>query len=104
MWIAPRSTIVSESRSKLLRNRWAWRLYALLRRSIVSRTTLAILVPSMLLGLTFASVVSWTVDRREQQRAEIRLQQLLSTVERTAQIACYLNDRTLAAEIAQGLM
>jgi diguanylate cyclase (GGDEF)-like protein/PAS domain S-box-containing protein len=104
MWIAPRSTIVSESRSKLLRNRWVWRLYALLRSSIVARTTLAILVPSMLLGLTFASVASWTVDRREQQRAEIRLQQLLSTVERTAQIACYLNDRTLAAEIAQGLM
>jgi diguanylate cyclase (GGDEF)-like protein/PAS domain S-box-containing protein len=58
----------------------------------------------MILGLAFASFVSASVDRREQQRVEIRLQQLLSTIERTAQIACYLKDRTLAAEIAQGLM
>jgi diguanylate cyclase (GGDEF)-like protein/PAS domain S-box-containing protein len=74
------------------------------RRSIVVRTTLAILVLSMLLGLTFATIVSMSVDHAEQQRAEVRLQQLLSTVERTAQIACYLQDRTLAAEIAHGLM
>jgi diguanylate cyclase (GGDEF)-like protein/PAS domain S-box-containing protein len=65
---------------------------------------LAILVPAMILGLTFASFVSGSVERNEQQRAQIRLQQLLSTVERTAQIACYLKDRTLANEIAHGLI
>ena len=65
---------------------------------------LAILALSMILGLTFAMIVSASVDRREQQRARARLEQLLSTVESTAQIACYLKDRTLAAEIAQGLM
>jgi diguanylate cyclase (GGDEF)-like protein/PAS domain S-box-containing protein len=58
----------------------------------------------MILGLTFASFVSGSVERSEQQRAQIRLQQLLSTVERTAQIACYLKDRTLADEIAHGLI
>jgi diguanylate cyclase (GGDEF)-like protein/PAS domain S-box-containing protein len=58
----------------------------------------------MLLGLTFASFVSGSVERSEQQRAQIRLQELLSTVERTAQIACYLKDRTLADEIAHGLI
>jgi len=58
----------------------------------------------MILGLTFASFVSTSVDRREQQREEIRLQELLATVERTAQIACYLNDSKLAAEIAHGLI
>ena len=58
----------------------------------------------MILGLTFASFVSVSVERNEQQRAQIRLQQLLSTVERTAQIACYLKDRTLADEIAHGLI
>jgi diguanylate cyclase (GGDEF)-like protein/PAS domain S-box-containing protein len=90
---------------KLLNNRWAaeW-LCARLRSSIVVRTTLAILALSMILGLTFAVIVSASVDRREQERAQIRLEQLLSTVERTAQIACYLKDRNLAAEIAQGLM
>jgi diguanylate cyclase (GGDEF)-like protein/PAS domain S-box-containing protein len=70
----------------------------------VIRTTLAILALAMVLGLTFASLVSASVDRREQQRAEIRLQELLSTAEKTAQIACFLKNRPLAAEIAQGLM
>jgi len=74
------------------------------RGSIVTRTTLAILMPAMILGLTFASFVSMSVERGEQQRAQIRLQQLLLTVERTAQIACYLNDARLADEIAHGLI
>jgi diguanylate cyclase (GGDEF)-like protein/PAS domain S-box-containing protein len=74
------------------------------RRSIVSRTTFAILILSLILGLAFASVVSSSVDHREQQRAQVRVEQLLLTVERTAQIACYLKDRSLATEIAEGLM
>ncbi|MBS0422007.1 MAG: sensor domain-containing diguanylate cyclase [Proteobacteria bacterium] len=87
-----------------LRNRFTRWLHARIRSSIVTRTTLAILALSLVLGLSFASIVSTSVERREQQRGEMQLQQLLSTIERTAQIACYLNDRTLAAEIAQGLM
>jgi len=74
------------------------------RGSIVTRTTLAILAPAMILGMTFALVVSLSVERSEQQRADIRLQQLLSTVERTVQIACYLKDDNLANEIVHGLM
>jgi len=87
------------------RLRWVtqW-LDARVRGSIVTRTTLAILVPAMILGMTVASFVAVNVERSEQQRAEIRLQQLLSTVERTAQIACYLKDDTLADEIAHGLI
>jgi diguanylate cyclase (GGDEF)-like protein/PAS domain S-box-containing protein len=92
------------SRLKLLPDRWARWFDAHVRGSIVTRTTLAILGPAMILGLTFASFVSGSVERSEQQRAQIRLQQLLSTVERTAQIACYLKDRTLADEIAHGLI
>jgi diguanylate cyclase (GGDEF)-like protein/PAS domain S-box-containing protein len=80
------------------------RLDVRVRGSIVTRTTLAILVPAMLLGLTFASLVSVSVERNERQKAEVRLQQLLSTVERTAQIACYLKDGKLADEIAHGLI
>lgn len=68
------------------------------------RTTLAILAPAMILGLIFASFVSITVERSEQQRAQTRVEQLLATVERTAQIACYLKDGKLAEEIAHGLM
>jgi diguanylate cyclase (GGDEF)-like protein/PAS domain S-box-containing protein len=92
------------SRLKLLPDRWTQWLDANVRGSIVTRTTLAILVPAMILGLTFTSFVSGSVERSEQQRAQIRLQQLLSTVERTAQIACYLKDHTLADEIAHGLI
>jgi diguanylate cyclase (GGDEF)-like protein/PAS domain S-box-containing protein len=92
------------SRLKLLPDRWAQWIDAHVRGSIVTRTTLAILGPAMILGLIFASFVSGSVERSEQQRAQIRLQQLLSTVERTAQIACYLKDRTLADEIAHGLI
>lgn len=92
------------SRLKSLPDRCAQRLDARVRVSIVTRTTLAILVPAMILGLTFASIVSVSVERSEQQRAQIRLQQLLSTVERTAQIACYLKDGKLADEIAHGLI
>ena len=58
----------------------------------------------MVLGLTFAWLASVSVEHSEQQRAESRLQQLLSTVERTAQIACYLKDRSIAEEIAHGLI
>lgn len=104
MWIALQSITVSGSFLKSLRNCWTEGLRALLPSSIVTRTTLAILGLSMILGLTFASIVSASVDRREQQRAQIRLQELLSTVESTAQIACYLKDHKLAAEIAQGLI
>src|ERR1700733_9128598 len=92
------------SRLKLLPDHWVRWLDTHVRGSIVTRTTLAILGPAMILGLTFASFVSVSVERSEQQRAEIRLQQLLSTVESTAQIACYLKDSTIAKEIAQGLM
>jgi diguanylate cyclase (GGDEF)-like protein/PAS domain S-box-containing protein len=56
------------------------------------------------LGLAFTWFVSVSVERSEQQRAQSRLQQLLSTVERTAQIACYLKDTNVAQEIAQGLI
>jgi diguanylate cyclase (GGDEF)-like protein/PAS domain S-box-containing protein len=74
------------------------------RGSIVMRTTLAALVPAMILGLVFASVVSVSVESSEQQRADVRLQQLLSTVERTAEDTCYVKDKVTANEIAHGLL
>ena len=89
---------------KSLHERCAQWLAARLRGSLVIRTTLAILAPALILGLIFASFVSISVERGEQQRAESRVQQLLATVERTAQIACYLKDEALAQEIAHGLM
>lgn len=72
--------------------------------SIVVRTTLFILSLSMMLGLVFAWVVSNGIEHREQVAAEARLNELLSAVESTAQVACYLGDRKLASEIGSGLL
>src|ERR1700760_3490370 len=58
----------------------------------------------MVLGLLFAWVVSGSAEHRERERAEIRLADLVTTVEPTVRISCFLGDHKLAAEIANGLM
>lgn len=72
--------------------------------SIVARTTLSILALSLLLGLLFAIFASLRTQSNEESRLRLHLQELLSTVESTTQIACFLGDSTLASEIAQGLL
>lgn len=71
---------------------------------MVARTTLAIFALSLLLGLGFLLVAANLVHRQEYNRLENKLEQLVSTVENTTQIACYLNDQTLARQIVTGLM
>lgn len=73
-------------------------------QSIVARTTAAIFAFSLLLGLAFALAAANVVHEHEYGRLQNELQQLVSTVESTAQVACYLNDRTLAREVVTGLM
>ena len=73
-------------------------------KSIVARTTITILALSLLLGLVFAVGASIRTQQAEENRLQIQLQQLLSTVESTVSIACYLSDDTLAKEISQGLL
>lgn len=73
-------------------------------RSLVLRATALIFALALLLGLAFALVSARIVERRENARLVNQLQQLVLTVENTAEIACYLHDQTLAREIATGLM
>jgi diguanylate cyclase (GGDEF)-like protein/PAS domain S-box-containing protein len=73
-------------------------------RSVVARTTLAIFAFSLLLGLVFALAAANLVHEHEYARLESQLEQLVSTVESTTEIACYLNDQTLARQVATGLM
>ena len=73
-------------------------------RSVVARTTLAIFAFSLLLGLGFALAAANLVHQHEYDRLENELEQLVSTVESTTQIACYLNDQTLARQVVTGLM
>jgi diguanylate cyclase (GGDEF)-like protein/PAS domain S-box-containing protein len=72
--------------------------------SIVARTTLSILALSLLLGLIFMTAASVRAQKNEEARLQVGLQELLSTVESTASIACFLGDTTLAKEIAQGVL
>ena len=72
--------------------------------SIVARTTLSILALSLLLGLLFMAGASVRAQKNEEARVHVGLQELLSTVESTTSIACFLGDSTLAKEIAQGVL
>jgi diguanylate cyclase (GGDEF)-like protein/PAS domain S-box-containing protein len=72
--------------------------------SIVARTTLSILALSLVLGLVFMVGASVRAQKNEEARLQVGLQELLSTVESTTSIACFLGDVTLAKEIAQGVM
>ena len=80
------------------------RLDALLPRSIVARTSLSILVLAVVMGLLFSLMASWRVQTAEEDRLVARVKELTATVENTVSIACFLNDATLAKEIAGGLM
>lgn len=73
-------------------------------QSVVARTTLAIVALSLVLGLAFAAGAAALVHEHEYKRLEDQLTQLVSTVESTTQVACYLNDRTLARQVVTGLM
>jgi diguanylate cyclase (GGDEF)-like protein/PAS domain S-box-containing protein len=79
-------------------------LKALVPRSIVARTSLSILLLAVVMGLLFSVMASWRVQNAEHDRLMARVDELASTVESTVSIACFLNDRTLAKEIAAGLM
>jgi diguanylate cyclase (GGDEF)-like protein/PAS domain S-box-containing protein len=73
-------------------------------RSIVARTSLSILLLAVVMGLLFSLMASWRVQAAEHDRLVARVDELTSTVESTVSIACFLNDTTLAKEIATGLM
>jgi diguanylate cyclase (GGDEF)-like protein/PAS domain S-box-containing protein len=73
-------------------------------RSIVARTSLSILVLAVVMGVLFSITASWRVRAAEHDRLMASVDELASTVESTVSVACFLNDGTLAKEIASGLM
>src|SRR5262245_8803528 len=56
------------------------------------------------MGLAFSMMASWRMRNAEHDRLLARVDELMSTVESTVSIASFLNDATLAKEIASGLM
>jgi diguanylate cyclase (GGDEF)-like protein/PAS domain S-box-containing protein len=80
------------------------KLARLLPRSVVARTSLGILVLALVIGALFSVMSSWRMQSAEQERLIARVHELSATVESTVSVACFLNDATLAKEIASGLM
>jgi hypothetical protein len=80
------------------------RLARFLPRSLVARTSLGILLLAVVMGLLFSVMASWRVRTAEHDRLIERVHELTATVESTVSVACFLNDATLAKEIATGLM
>lgn len=80
------------------------RLIQLLRTSIVYRSSLIVLAIALCVGGLFAAVTYLWESNTEQESVKNRMGTLLSTVENTVSIACYLSDANLAKEVAQGLL
>jgi diguanylate cyclase (GGDEF)-like protein/PAS domain S-box-containing protein len=80
------------------------RVARFLPRSVVARTSLGILVLAVVTGMLFSVMASWRVRAAEHDRLIARVHELTATVESTVSVACFLNDATLAREIAGGLM
>lgn len=79
-------------------------LMRLFRTSIVFRSTLVLLGIFVLIGSLFA-VFSYFIDlEREREHGRERMLNLLSTVEHTTSIACFVLDLNLATEVSRGLI
>ena len=72
--------------------------------SILVRTTFILAVSAGLVGTLFIDLAATVIADRFHHQAHDRLGELIDTVERTVSIACYLPDKPLAGEVAQGLM
>lgn len=76
----------------------------LLRTSIVLRSSFVVLAIALCVGGSFALITYAWESESEQKLARARIGALLSTVENTVSIACYLSDANLAKEVGQGLL
>ncbi|MFZ6747702.1 diguanylate cyclase domain-containing protein [Undibacterium sp. Ren11W] len=76
----------------------------LFRTSIVFRSTFVLLTIIVLIGTLFAAYSYFTALRHEYEHGRERMIDLLSTVENTTSIACFVSDRTLASEVSGGLI
>lgn len=76
----------------------------LFRTSLVFRATVSVVLVVLVVGAVSSLMALSLFEHRERQRADVRLEELLKTVENTASIACFLRDQKLAVEVSRGLM
>lgn len=79
-------------------------LSGLFRSRLALRAAASILAIVGVLGIIFLVVSVHLRAASEKDIQQMRLEDLISTVERTAQIACFLEDSQLADEVTQGLL
>ncbi|QJD59716.1 diguanylate cyclase [Pseudomonas sp. gcc21] len=80
------------------------RLARLFRKRLALRSAGFTLLAVAVLGIASLTGAILVSESRERDRQYERLEELLTTVERTVQIACFLDDKELAAEVANGLL
>lgn len=79
-------------------------LVRLFRTRLALRSAALTLIAVGVLGAVSLIGAMLVSERRERNEQHQRLEELLDTVERTVQIACFLDNRDLAAEVASGLI
>ena len=71
---------------------------------ILARSLTAVVGVALLMGVAASLLVGQMVGQHVQDRALIRLGELLDTVESTVSVACFTTDEQLASEVVQGLL
>jgi diguanylate cyclase (GGDEF)-like protein/PAS domain S-box-containing protein len=72
--------------------------------SIVVRCATIVVGIVLIVSVLFALTTRSLARASEREQLSVRMGELLKTVESTASIACYLQDKNLAAEVSRGLM
>jgi diguanylate cyclase (GGDEF)-like protein/PAS domain S-box-containing protein len=75
-----------------------------LSTSLAARSTILLLFIVALVGLGLLLIAVPLTQQQEKDRQDTRLRGLLLTVQDAASIACFLSDKQLADEIAEGLL
>jgi len=74
------------------------------RHSIIYFVAVAVVGSGILVGMVFIGDTFFATNKRAEEQSVTRLSQLLDTVESTASIACFVEDQSLANEVARGLL
>ncbi|MFT3962514.1 putative bifunctional diguanylate cyclase/phosphodiesterase [Propionivibrio sp.] len=78
-------------------------MQAFWRRSILVRAAMQVVGIGLVVGLGFVFLTAHLTERYHQQGVSQRIRELMTTVESTAQIACFTKDPALALEVVNGL-
>ncbi len=73
-------------------------------KSILFLTTIVVVGIALAVGSVFIIYTAEVTHERTQQQVTRELSDLLAAVEDTVSIACFIKDKTLAAEVARGLI